>query len=586
MIRLALAGAVLATAAAVYVARSVPRDEAVLRGLVAALVTGLPIVSGAYALRARHTARFGLILLATGFAWSLTALAESPHSLPYSLGRVAAWLVFPSVLYLMLAFPDGRIGPGPDRMLLWALNFLLWALFVGSALFVERYPTATPWATCDRDCPANAFLVLEREPAVMDAVVQPLRELLTLVLLAAVLLAMARRWRTATRLRRRMTRPVSVATATSTLLLAAFFVARWASAGAAETVGLLWALSLAGIAAAFGIGLLRRRLLVSDIVGTLAGRLGGKTDLTGIRSALSATLDDPSLELLVRAGPSRWCDAGGHPARLPAADGGSAVTLVRDDAGTDVAAIVHDAGLAADEELLAAVSALVLACLQHQHVTTQLSGATSQLEQSRRRIAGAADHERARIERDLHDGAQQRLLALRIRLSLAEELLVSDPAAGAEAVHALGAEVDRTLSELRELAQGVYPAILKERGLGGALQSLARESPLPVQVQAAGVRRHPPELEIAVYFTCAEALHNAVTHARSASGVWVALREGRELTFEVRDDGAGFTPPVGDAGPGHRGLRNMRDRVEAIGGRLSIVSSPGHGTRVTGAVPL
>jgi signal transduction histidine kinase len=147
-------------------------------------------------------------------------------------------------------------------------------------------------------------------------------------------------------------------------------------------------------------------------------------------------------------------------------------------------------------------------------------------------------------------------------------------------------EVDRALAELRELAHGVYPAALKQRGLEGALESLAREAPLPVHLQAAGVGRHPPELEIAVYFTCAEALQNAITHARSATGVWMTLAQNRDLTFEIRDDGPGFTPPVGDARPGHRGLRNMRDRLEAIGGRLSIVSSPGHGTRVIGVVPL
>jgi signal transduction histidine kinase len=140
---------------------------------------------------------------------------------------------------------------------------------------------------------------------------------------------------------------------------------------------------------------------------------------------------------------------------------------------------------------------------------------------------------------------------------------------------------------LRELAHGVYPAILKDHGLERALRNLSSDAPLPVDVRAAGVTRHPPELEIAVYFTCAEALQNAISHARGATGVWIVLDQARELTLEVRDDGPGFTPPASDDPvSGHSGLRNMRDRLEALGGRLTIVSSPGHGTRVIGAVPL
>jgi signal transduction histidine kinase len=581
-------GAATVALTTLYVVSSVAPGDAVVRGFVMGLVAGVPIIAGVYALRARQSARFGVILMAAGFAWSLTALWESSHSVPYSVGRLAGWLVFPSALYLMLAFPDGRIAPGLDRLLLRALNALLWVLFIGSALFVARYPTQTPWATCDRDCPANAFLVLAHEPAVMHTVVEPLRELLAVSLLAAVLVAMARRWRSATPLRRRMSRPVTAATAASTVLLAAFFAARWWVPGAAATIGVVWALNLAGTAAAFAIGLLRRRLLLAEIVAGLARRLAGEMDLHRTRAALASALGDRSLALFVPAGPQRWQDDQGRPAELPGPSGPSTVTLVRDNAGTVVVAIVHDDALRADEDLLTAVSALVGSTLRHQQVTVRLSKAAAQLEQSRHRIAEAADRERARIERDLHDGAQQRLLALRIRLSLAEEVLVSDPVAGAVAVREIGTEIDRTLAELHALAHGVYPAMLKDLGLAAALQSLARETPFPVHLRAAGVTRHPPDVEIAVYFTCAEALQNAIVHAPRATGVWIALRQDGELTLEVRDDGPGFTPPPadGEAAPGHSGLRNMRDRLEAIGGRLTIDAAPGHGTSVLGVVPL
>ena len=178
-------------------------------------------------------------------------------------------------------------------------------------------------------------------------------------------------------------------------------------------------------------------------------------------------------------------------------------------------------------------------------------------------------------------------MSLRIRLSLAEELLGSDPAAGKRAVHELGGEIDRTLDELRSLAHGVYPAILNDRGLADALRSLAADVPVRVHVQTLGLTRLPRQVETAVYFTCAEAVQNAVKHASSASAVWITVTRAEVLTFEVRDDGPGFAvlDPHGSS-TGHDGLRNMRDRLEALGGRLTIDTAPGRGTRIIGVVPL
>jgi signal transduction histidine kinase len=194
-----------------------------------------------------------------------------------------------------------------------------------------------------------------------------------------------------------------------------------------------------------------------------------------------------------------------------------------------------------------------------------------QLEESRMRIARAADLERSRIERDLHDGAQQRLIGLRIKLSIAEEL--EDPS---QTLHELGSEVELALEEIRQIAHGVYPPLLSDRGLGDALKALATELPLPVQLAIADVDRKPPEVETAVYFACREAAQNALKHG--AKQLWIALTEHG---FEVRDDGPGFTPPTGTF---NGGLRNMRDRIEAVGGQLAIDSAPGRGTRVRGVI--
>ena len=172
---------------------------------------------------------------------------------------------------------------------------------------------------------------------------------------------------------------------------------------------------------------------------------------------------------------------------------------------------------------------------------------------------------------------------LRIRLTLAEELMLTNPEAGAKAVHELGDQIDLALEELRTLAHGIYPSVLADRGLTDAVRSAARESVMPIHVNAQGVTRHPPEVESAVYFTYLEALQNAAKHAQSATGVWITLRQDDVLTLEVRDDGPGFAAN-GDLGTG--GLRNMADRVEALGGRLVIVSAPGQGTRIVGTVPV
>src|SRR3954452_17162616 len=267
----AVVGAAACAISVGFLVASVPADEAAARGALEFLVVAVPIGAGLYALRVPPNARFGLILIAAGFAWSLTALGESSESLAYSIGRVAGWLIFPALIYLMLAFPEGRVAGGLDRVLLISLNAVLWLLYVASALFVEQYPGHTPWAVCAADCPPNAFLAVGQEPAIMGALVQPAREGLAVVLFAAALGSMAQRWRRATPLRRRTMLPVMVASGASTLLLVAFFVERRVHPDdtLAETLGMLWGLSVAAIAAAFLVGLLRRRLLVGQVLADL-----------------------------------------------------------------------------------------------------------------------------------------------------------------------------------------------------------------------------------------------------------------------------------------------------------------------------
>jgi len=202
---------------------------------------------------------------------------------------------------------------------------------------------------------------------------------------------------------------------------------------------------------------------------------------------------------------------------------------------------------------------------------------------SRARLVDAFELERRRIERDLHDGAQQRLVALRIELELAEELVRKDPARGADRLHELERTVDEALEEVRSLAHGVYPPVLADQGLAEALRAAAQKSPVHVHIAAEAVRRYTPEIESAVYFCILEALQNVLKHAEGARNVSVSL-DGRgraELRFVVRDDGAGV---AGDIVAG-TGITNMNDRIAAAGGVMDVTTTVHVGTTVSGYVP-
>jgi signal transduction histidine kinase len=206
-----------------------------------------------------------------------------------------------------------------------------------------------------------------------------------------------------------------------------------------------------------------------------------------------------------------------------------------------------------------------------------------ELRGSRRRLVAAQDEERRRIERNLHDGAQQQLVALAVKQRLAASLVGEDDDRALRLLEELQAEASEALESLRDLARGIYPPLLADRGLPAALEAQARKAPLPVRVEAGGVGRYPREVESAVYFCVLEALQNAAKYAR-AEHVMVRLSAGHEeLRFEVSDDGAGFDPGSAHGGTG---LRGMADRVEAVGGSLQVRSAPGSGTSVVGRVPV
>jgi signal transduction histidine kinase len=227
-----------------------------------------------------------------------------------------------------------------------------------------------------------------------------------------------------------------------------------------------------------------------------------------------------------------------------------------------------------------------LASLEKTRLEDELRALASELVRSRRRVISAADRERARIERDLHDGAQQRLVALRVRVAMLEEsAAVTGQESLAQELARVGHEVEAAIEQIRELAHGIYPSELHDRGLPAALTALARETPFDIDVHADRGSRFAPDVEAAIYFCCLEAVQNAVKHA--GAGVRVDVRLSREadgsLKFVVADDGAGFQPDTLLSET--HGITSMRDRLGALGGELTINTSPGAGTTVTGLVP-
>jgi signal transduction histidine kinase len=244
-----------------------------------------------------------------------------------------------------------------------------------------------------------------------------------------------------------------------------------------------------------------------------------------------------------------------------------------------------------DERVLAELARQVGLALRNVRLDSQLQASlhevkrqAEQLSASRARVVSAADAERRRIERDLHDGAQQQLVALCANLRLARELSGSDPEQATALLEQLGNDVVAALEELRELAHGIYPPLLADRGLAEALSAVVARAPVPTRLEAVSIGRYAPQLEATVYFCCLEALQNAGKYAGEAASATVRVSENEAgLLFEVSDDGAGFDP--GRSVPG-AGLTNMTDRVGAIGGSLRIEASPGRGARIAGAIPL
>jgi signal transduction histidine kinase len=291
-------------------------------------------------------------------------------------------------------------------------------------------------------------------------------------------------------------------------------------------------------------------------------------------------LRDPSLEL------AYWVPESGGYVGIdgrqvePSAAGGRTVTVVERH-GRRIAALVHDPALAEDPALLGAVSTAAGLALENERLLADLRAQLEQLRESRARIVEAGDTERRRLERNLHDGAQQRLVALALALGLAEAKVEPDPHGAVQLLGAAREELTQALEELRELARGIHPAVLTERGLYYALTTLAERAPVQVALDADLDRRPPPAIEAAAYYVVAEALANVAKYAQATTASVSVKMDDERLRVAVADDGVGGADSAAGSG-----LRGLDDRVQAFGGSLRVLSRPGEGTQILAELPL
>src|SRR4051812_48779504 len=547
-----------------------------------AVAVGLPVAVGLMAWRRPPFERFGRLLVATGAAILAVTLSLSDDGGLYSTGRVVHWGVEAGLVYLILAFPSGRLAQGVDRALAAAAGLLVALLFFPTALLVETYPTPAPWVSCGADCPRNAFMVVAHEPRVIEQLVSPAQVLLAIGLFMAIIVRLAGRVRGATRLGRRTLTPVLAVAMGWALLLGVGLGVRLAWPGSALVEGVVWlvALTVPAMSVAFLIGLMRWWVYVGAALRRLAARLRSPLAPEELRSALAEAFEDPSLGVVYRRA-GGWVDDEGQALAPPAPGSGRCLTEVG-NGDRIVGGLIHDAALRYEPAFSDAAGSCAALTLESHRLAADTDLLLRELHDSRARIAASADNQRRRMERDIHEGAQQRLLSLRIRVNLAGRP-GQDPATAAVALRELAGEVDAAITEVASLARSTYPYVLTDQGLAAALALAAGDAPISITVVAESQRRYAAGIENAVYFFCLEAVQNAAKHAGDATAVRITLAERDDsLCFDVRDDGAGFDVDVVPAGVG---LTNIRDRVGAVEGRVTIESTPGRGTRISAANP-
>ncbi len=514
----------------------------------------------------------------------LGLLQASRDAFAFSLGWLLAGLAVPLVCYAMLTAATGRMRPGGERRLIIGGSIVVAACWGTLALTSRQPALIAPLIRCSPGCPRNVFFLGSLSHPAGSALQAALR-IAWLGLAFAAAASLCLRWRAAGAAERRRAGPMLVPAILFALALCVALPLQAAGASMGAPLGWITLLAATTLPLAMLLGLTSKRLFMGEALEEFVNGLGD-SDPAEVHTLMAEALHDPSLRIgYARPTIGTYVDSSGARVELPPAAADLAVTPVERDSHT-AAVVIHDGAAAdADEKrFIRAAGTAALISFENSRLDADLSATVVELAASRRRLVESANAVRRQIERDLHDGIQQHIVGMRVKLEIARGAIGDAPQQGQQMLAEIGRQMDDALEELRSIAQGVYPPLLAEYGIGEALKSAGRRSPCPVSVHASGLGRYLPDVESAVYFCCLEALQNVTKHAGGEAAVTVRLWEdGPLLRFEARDSGAGFTPATVTLG---NGLINMRDRVDAVGGSVNVYSSVGHGTIVSGCVPI
>jgi signal transduction histidine kinase len=529
------------------------------------------IGTGLFAWWRRPDNSLGSLMALTGFAFLTAGLSSSNIPAVFTIGAFLGSVYVVTTMHTLLAAPQGRLSTG-DRRIVTAAYLLVTVGILPLYLFYD------PSSDCS-NCPDNVFLIKDSKTVVDVASVAI--NLIGVVLLALVLRSLVRRWRGATRAERRLYTPMYAAGVALMIALIGQLVLQSASGDstAASVAFLISLVPFALVPFLFLGSLVRARLLEGGAVSRLMTRLNEAPRAGGLRDALAEALEDPSLELVYWL-PERqgYVDFTGRDYELPVDDPSRAIQAVTRE-GECVAAIVHDAVEEAEPHVQSVAAAASLAIL-NERLDAQLRAKIDELRASRERMLRIGLEERRRLERDLHDGAQQRLVSMALNIRIARAKLNEDPLAADQLLETAGHELDSALAELRELARGIHPAVLTDRGLATALETLASRAPVPVELGALPEERLPEGVELAAYFVVAEGLTNVAKYANATHATVGVERQNGRLVVEVADDGVGGANPQGGTG-----LRGLADRLAVLEGRLEIDSERGRGTTLRAQIP-
>jgi signal transduction histidine kinase len=548
------------------------------RGLFLAvqLVIGWSFVgTGLFMWWRRPENRLGLLMTAVGITWLLGLLLATSDGYLFFLGELLAALPYGFLVQMLISFPDGQLHTRLERLVVAATWFDVTIMQWAPLPFLEF----SRFRSHCRSCPANPLLAAD-QLQIADAL-ERAQAVIAVIILVGLIVTLVRRWRGFGASQRQSLAPVIWTGVLALVVLSAALAAKLG--GSQAPVGTLFLVALLPLAAvpySFLAGLLQSRVSRAGAVSELVAQLGAAPEhRRGLREALADAFADPSLLLAYwLSDRGHYVDAEGRRVELPE-DGSRAWTPVQRD-GKPLAAIVHNAALADERELLTAAGAAAGLALENERLQAELRARVEELERSRERIIEAGLAERRQLERNLHDGAQQRLVALSLTMRLARERVNRDPQGARQLLDEASNEIEAATSELRELARGIHPAVLSDRGLPAAVRALGARMPMPVVLVEAPQARLAATVEIASYYVIAEALTNVAKYA-DASSAHVRINETNgSVTVEVSDDGAGGADPERGSG-----LRGLADRVASLDGSLEVDSSAGRGTTVRAKIP-